>query len=1136
MKKWSVFGGLILLALFTRGQRTYGGSSVLASGQWLKLSVSAPGVYKLSAQQIKNAGLTLGISSEKIRLFGTGGAELPESNASHVQDDLPEISIEMNDGGDGIFDASDFILFYSPGPHQWFYDNLKGKFIFRKNHYSNKSYYYLQLSDKPGRRIFNAASFTDPSVQVNSFYEHYRYELDSINFLKSGKEWYGEDFSNQAGRKSSREFQIPFPVVPGKIVRIVSDLVGRGFGQVNRVAVSLNGNTIMEQQTLPMLGNILEPAANPSQQEAVTIPQANSITLRYQFNGSGVNAEGWLNWFEVHGSRNLDMAGQQVFHFRDTFVQPSGVKVEYRLSNPAVNTFIWDISNPLTPQKINSLAGNPLRFVQDVTRVREYVAFDGNQLMSPGLEGLVVNQNLHGAGSHDMIIVAEKQLLDEANRLAAFHQQKQGLKVLVTETGKIFNEFSSGTPDPSAIRNFIKMLYDRAGGDPALRPKFLLLFGAASYIQNESRSGFKNRVPSYQSSSSLDPLTSYVTDDYFGFLDDHEDVNTNFPPPLLDIAIGRIPARSLTEAKTVVNKIFSYYDTASFGSWKNNISLVADDEDFNIHLGDAELHASSITTRSAAWNIQKFYLDAYPQEAGTAGSFYPGVNSAITKDINRGTLVWNYSGHGGSSRLAQESILDKNMIAAWENSNRLPLFITATCDFAPFDDQSQYSIGEELLMARATGAIGLMTTTRLVFASSNRVINNNFIKSFLSRDAQGKISHLGNALKEAKNLTVQNTGDFINARKFVMLGDPAMKPGIPEFTVRTTAINGKPIGNLPDTLKSLSNYEFAGEILRADGSLASDFNGNVFPSIYDKPRVLSTLGNDPQSQRVEFLDAPPVLYSGKVRAINGRFSFKFITPGDMNLATGRGRISYYAQNEKYDAAGGSNDLVTGGFGNSATNDQKGPVISGYLDSITFKNGDLVSPSPLLFLEVSDASGINLTGSLGHEIIAIIDGNPSSAINLNDFFTPTNSNQSGNIKIRLPTLPDGFHTVTIRAWDIFNNSNTLTIGFRIASPQSVTITKLSCIPNPVRETAIIQADLNGPTKNASLELTLFTIGGQLIRSFNRTINEPSLRSISIEWDGKDERGNSLGIGTYVYVIRIKTKDGFWTQKTERLIVL
>jgi len=1136
MKRWSVFGMFLLLVLFTKGQRSYVANSVLSSGSWVKISTTGSGIYRINADQLKSVGISGTISSTKIHLFGSAGGELPEDNAALVSDDLSEVSIEMIDGGDGIFDGTDHILFYSSGPDSWVYDSISKRFQFKKNHYSNRAYFFLQLSDVQAVRLTTAPNFSNPIRQVDRFYERYRYELDSINFLKSGKEWYGEDFSNQPGRKSSREFIIPFTTIAGSEMTVISDLVGRGFGQVNRIPVSVNGKTLLEHQTSPLVGTNLEPTANPSRQEGRLIPTTGSISLTYQFNGSGVNAEAWLNWFEVHATRSLDMQGLPFLIFRDTSRSLSGGAVEYRISNPAVATQVWDITFPLKPRKINVQAGSPLRFVQDLPHFKEYIAFDAGQVRSATMEGLIPNQNLHGVTAQDMVIVTDKSLIDQANRLAAFHRQNQGLKVLVVDPESIYHEYSSGIPDPTAIRNFMKMLYDRAAGDVTRRPKYLLLFGGASYVQLESGSMKKNRVPAYQSSSSLDPLTSYVTDDYFGFLDDTDDINRNAPAPMLDIGIGRIPARTPAQAKVAVDKILNYHAPLTFGSWRNSLTLVADDEDFNLHLNDAELHASLISSGSAAWNIKKIYLDAFQQEGGTSGSFYPTVNASISKNINKGTLIWNYSGHGGSSRLAQESILDKNMVATWENGNRLPIFITATCDFAPFDDPTQSSIGEELLMARPSGSIALMTTTRLVFASSNRIINNNFLNALLTKDAAGKVPTLGRALLLAKNFTVQNSGDYINARKFIMLGDPAIKPGIPEYGIRTTAINGKLTGVLPDTIRANGEYEIEGEVLKPDGSIAQDFNGDVFPQVFDKPMPIKTLANDPQSNAVNFLSSEIIVYSGKVQAQNGKFSFKFITPKDINLTYGKARISYYAHNASYDAAGGMENIIVGGIANTVVSDLNGPLIKGYLDSVAFKNGGIVGPTPLLFLDIADVSGINLTGSLGHEIILSIDGDPSKTIVLNDLFIPVIGNQSGTIQLRLPPLEEGAHKLTIRAWDVFNNSSTLVIDCNVVVPRSVNILSLQSIPNPLKSAAVFRAALTGPTLGAIYQLSLFTLGGQVVRTFRGTINEPSMRSIDIVWDGRDERGNALGSGIYVFALWIKTKEGIWTQKPGRLVVL
>jgi hypothetical protein len=633
-------------------------------------------------------------------------------------------------------------------------------------------------------------------------------------------------------------------------------------------------------------------------------------------------------------------------------------------------------------------------------------------------------------------------------------------------------------------------------------------------------------------------LTSYVTDDYFGYLDDDDDINRNLPAPMLDLGIGRIPARTNAQARQAVDKIIKYHDKASLGSWRNDITFVADDEDYNIHLNDAEYHASLIASESPVWNLKKIYLDAYKQEGGTGGSRYPEVNAAISRNINAGTLIWNYSGHGSSSRLAQEAILDKEMVGTWENANRLPLVITATCDFAPFDDPSQFSIGEDLFVGRSNGAIGLMTTTRLVFASSNRIINNHFFKFLLRRSNNNNYPSLGRALMDAKNFTVVNSGDYINARKFTMLGDPAMKLAMPEYAVRSTTINGKMISKGSDTLRSLNRYTIEGEVLTPGGTLATDFTGDVYPEIFDKPTVLKTLGNDPQSRIVNFNSLQNPLYKGKAKVTNGKFSFSFIVPKDIDFQFGQARISYYADNGTIDAQGADENLVVGGLGNQASNDNTGPSIKGYLNNVQFINGGIVNETPLLLVHLSDSSGINLSGKgIGHEITAVIDENYRETFVLNDYFNPEAAGDlNGIIQFRLPPLSEGNHKILLKAWDVFNNSSEYTILCKVIRQDSIKVLRLFNYPNPVTQSTRFSFILEGPCAGATAELKLLTIEGQAVRALSKTINEATLRSIEIEWNGMDERGNRLGRGVYIYQLSIMSKTGKLSRKVQKLIIL
>lgn len=1127
------------MVLFSMGQRRYTQSSVLSTGKWAKVSIEHPGVFKISAAFLKNAGFSGSIPSANISFFGTGGGVLPESNQPMIGDDLPEVAIELYDGGDGMFDGSDYFLFYAPGPDQWIFNPITREFEFRKNPYSDQSYYFINIGNAQGKRITELPVVLNPGTVVVEFDEHYRHELDSINFLKSGKEWYGEPFGIQGGKPSSRDFTLPFSgAVAGSDFTLNSEVVGRSFEQPNRMQVLLNGQLLFEHSTPPLIGTLLEPTANVNRKSGKGKISGNGLVVGYRLNAGSASGEAWLNWFELHFRRSLDMQGFSQLPFRDLKSVAASGTASFSIRN-GTGIVVWDVSNPLLPGKLKtSLSGTDLRFANETSSLHEYIAFNPSQPEAPVLVGAVPNQNLHGLGQPNMVIVTDKSMATEAKRLADFHAQKDGLLSVVVESEQLYNEFSSGAPDPTAIRNFMKMLYDRAGTNPSAKPQYLLLFGGASYVYKEKTANRKNLVPSYQSESSLDPLTSYVTDDYFGYLDDDDDINQNLPAPLLDLGIGRIPARTNLQARQAVDKIIQYHGKASLGSWRNDITLVADDEDYNVHLNDAEYHASLIANESPVWNLEKIYLDAFKQESGTGGSRYPEVNAAISRKMNAGTLIWNYSGHGNSSRLAQEAILDKEMVGSWENATRLPLVITATCDFAPFDDPSQFSIGEDLFVGRNNGAIGLMTTTRLVFASSNRIINNHFFKYLLKRDNASKYPRLGNALMDSKNFTVVNSGDYINARKFTMLGDPAMKLAMPEYSVRSTTINGRPIAKGSDTLRSLNRYTIEGELLTPAGLLASDFNGDVYPEVFDKPTVLKTLANDPQSKAVNFNSLQNLLYKGKVSATNGKFSFSFIVPKDIDFQFGPARISYYADNGTYDAQGIDENLVVGGLGNQVPNDKAGPSIKGYLNDLQFVDGGIVNETPLLLVHLADASGINLSGNgIGHEITAVIDGNYRETIVLNDDFKPASAAAlNGTIQFRLPQLSEGNHKILLKAWDVFNNSSEYTILCKVIKQDSIKVIRLFNYPNPVYHSTLFSFSLEGPYAGARAEVKIFTAEGQVLRTLSKAINEAGLRSIEIEWNGRDEKGNRLGRGVYIYQLTIVSKFGKLTQKVQKLIIL
>jgi hypothetical protein len=1138
MKKYPLFVILLLVSLVGRGQRIYAESSVLSSGSWVKVSTKASGVYKITANFMKEAGFSTKIPSNSVKLFGNGGGVLPEANSAVIQDDLVENAILVYDGGDGFFDGDDYFFFYAQGADHWAYDSLGGRFVFKKNIYSGNTYFFITVAESNGKRISTLPMLSGVTTSISDFDEYYRHELDSINFLKSGQEWYGEEFSQDIGAEPSINFPIPFSdLISGSNYSFRSQVIGRSVGQSNTFSIFINGQEVVNQLTPPLAGSALDPMASPSLVSTEGILSETSMLVSYQFDGGSINAKGWLNWFDVFFKRSLNLGQSPQLQFRHLESVGPGNLARFQLRNATASTLVWDITNRLTPNQVTTvLDAQQLSFVADCSSLREYIAFKPEAVMLPKLEGNVPSQNLHGLAAFDMLIVCNKNIVSEANRLAQYHRQRNGLKTIVLELGQLYNEFSSGTPDPSAIRNFLKMAYDRALLNPMQRPKYLLLFGSATYDYKFDEDD--QFVPSYQSESSLDALTSYVTDDYFGYLDDEDDIRTVFPFPLLDLAIGRIPARNLEQARVAVDKIIEYHSNAAFGKWRNSITLVADDEDYNIHLNDAELHASLIQVESPVLNINKIYLDAYPQQSSSGGSLYPSVNDAITKQINKGTLVWNYSGHGGSSRLAQESILDKDMVAGWKNTNRLPLFVTATCDFAPFDNPAEFSLGEDLFIGRRNGAIGLVTTTRLVFASSNKVINNNFFSFLFKKNSEQQLPTLGAALQDTKNFTIVNTGDYINARKFTLLGDPALKLAMPEYSVTVNTINGRPILSNSDTLRSQNDYTIAGEVLTPSGTLATDFNGYVYPTVYDKAAKISTLANDSESSKVDFSSQENMLFDGKVKAENGKFSFTFIVPRDINYKFGNGRISLYAENGVYDASGVDERLVVGGLGNEVSNDETGPDIKGYLNDETFKNGDVVGERPLLIAKFYEASGINISGiGIGHDITAVIDGDNRNMIILNDYLEPELSGLlKGTVRFQLPQLSEGKHRIVVKAWDVFNNSGECIINCEVIRQKDIFITRLINYPNPFSGSTRFLFNLDGPYAGAEAQIDIFTLSGQLVKKLGKVINEVDGRSIEIEWNGRDDSGDALGGGIYIFRLIIKGREGQVSKKMQKLIIL
>lgn len=1068
--------------------------SVLATGTWYKLAIAREGIYKIDKTLLNSMGIN---TSAAIRLYGTGGRMLPEAVSSSRYDDLPEVALMAID---------DYLLFYAPGPHSWNYQG--STYAHTLNLYSDTAYYFLQVGSG-GKRIVTDGTVPVPTTTVERFDYHDYYENDSLNLLQSGKRWWGPVFS---ATQPTRTIPFTMPFAPASLS--INTSVAARSGGGSTFTIALNGNTAGSLSLGAITGNIFEAfATTTSGTFTAAAPTGSSFAVTYTFTPGASGATGWLDYINLNARMPLQLPANTPLFFRDA--ASIGQTPKFLLKNAGAQTRVWDITDPITPIQITtSLNASTLSFSRASASLHEYVAFDSQGLLTPAYMGTVANQDLHSISGVNMLIITTGTLSTAARRLAGWHTSHDGLSVQVADVAQIYTEFGGGNPDPTAIRDFIKMVYDRGG------LQYVLLFGDASYDYKYRINGNTNLVPTWQSAVSIDPINTYPSDDYFAFLSDADDINNAGMANQMVVGVGRLPVKNTTEADIVVNKMISYYNPSRNGRWQQHITFVADDGDDNLHLQDAESMSAITAQNWPAARINKIYLDAYTRVSDAGGSRYPAVNTAIAEDLYDGALIWNYTGHGNYSRLAEEVIMDAASLSSWKNSTKLPLFITATCDFAPFDNPAYNSLGEQVLLQENGGGIALMTTTRAVFAASNKVLNANYLAKLLTPGIDGRMPTLGTAAMEAKNLTYSTYSDIPNNRKFQLLGDPALTLAFPQYHVVTDSLldaNGK----IADTMKAMGKYTFKAHIADAQGNGVNDYNGRIYTTVYDKPAKQYTLGNDAGSTKTSFYLQQHVLFSGQQTIKNGQISGTFIIPLDIDYTTGAGSISYFGTDSITTAGGMYTAFQVTGSAMETDTDTQGPAMSGYLNGSGFVNGDITSENPVLYLQLYDLHGINTTGNgVGHDIVATLDGDNNQYYILNNFFAASpDTYQSGSIIYPLYGLSAGPHTLTVKVWDTYNNSSTYTLRFKVVSSSQVLMQNAGCYPNPFHDRTTFTIEHNQQGEELDITISIFTLAGQQIKTIRRTINAAGSRYLGANWDGRNDAGAKMPPGIYFYNIMV-----------------
>ncbi|MCW3084436.1 MAG: hypothetical protein JWP12_1802 [Bacteroidetes bacterium] len=1142
---------------FTRS-RTYAANSVLQSGKWYKIATTTDGIYKISYSFLAGLGINMAaVNPQNLRIYGNGGGMLSEQNSDPRIDDLAENAIYVQGETDGVFDSGDYALFYGTSANTWKYDTSScTNFTHTSNLYSDSAYYFITFDLGPGKRVSNQSSSSlTPTHFVTTFDDHGFTENNTTNFIKSGREWYGEYFDNIA----SYNFSYSFPNIDHSAPAYVKVRLASRYQDLS-TAINNAYYSVSCQSGSINLG--IPEVTGASEDDYANIgngcfsfnPTSLSTTLTVNVTKQTADALGWMDFVEVNARRQLIMFGTQMA-FRDAKSVGAGHVAQYDLtSNTPVQ--LWDITDPtnIKLQATNLVGTNDYQFVLPADAMHEFVAYTGGGFETPKASGTVANQDLHGMTNKDLIIVAYPDFYDQAMQLASFHEAHDSLSTLIVTPQQIYNEYSSGSQDASAIRDFVKMFYDRSTSTTDM-PRYLLLFGDGSYDNKNRFSNNTDFIVTYQSYNSTMSTTSYVSDDFFGLLDDTEGYWEEDDNDAVDIGIGRFPVKSKSEAQTAVNKILAYCKTglpstassnnssctqttsSPFGDWRNVVCFIGDDEDGDLHIVQSNTLATIVDTTYNNYNVDKIFLDSYQQESTPGGNRYPGVTDAINKRVEKGALIINYTGHGGEVGLAHERIVEVSDINRWDNINNMPLFFTATCEFSRFDDPERTSAGEDVFLNPNGGGIALFTTVRLVYASPNFTLNEDFYQTVFTPVA-GRMPRLGDLYYYIKT---QPGGNSVNSRNFTLLGDPALRLAYPEFNVSTDTLNMALVTSAShDTIKALSVVTVSGFVRSKSGAILTNYNGVLYPTVYDKAQSITTLSNDgvSLSPPYTFKLQKNILYKGKVSVTNGYFKYTFVVPKDIAYQYGIGRISYYAENGTDDASGYYEKIIIGGSNDTATADNVGPEIKLFMNDNKFAFGGMTDENPDLYAVLKDDNGINTVGNgIGHDVTAILDANTENSIVLNDYYqADLNSYKSGSIRYPFNSLSEGHHTLDMKVWDVYNNSSKAYTEFVVAKSASLALDHVLNYPNPFTTRTSFYFEQNQCCQSLEVELQIFTVSGKLVKNFSQFVYAEGYRSAPIEWDGRDDFGDKIGKGVYVYRLKVKTSTGQTAEKYEKLVIL
>jgi hypothetical protein len=1119
LRKWITT--FLLLAMVLPSPRPAIGQSVLHSEKWYKFSVSATGVYKIDYNLLRKAGINPDqIDPKKIRIYAGGNGMLPQLNSATRIDDLKEISISIAGEEDGKFNKEDYILFF--GESSDIVELIPSKNIFRyENHlYSDKNFYFLTISTQKGKRIATQQNLDGSFPVITQYNDFSYYENDKYNILTSGREWFGEQFD------ASTELKIRFDIsdiVENSEITVVSQVMGQSNEQTS-FKLFFNNTQIAEQKVAAIpntqYGNKGRKATDTliflsSAVSASIIP---SHEIKYQYIKSTTSRSiGYLDFISISTQRKLNWKGTPIiFTSSQSLQNPFST---FKVTSFSSGGEIWEVTDPFntTSQKFSNI-NSTAEFSSATTALKKFVAFDQID-KAPDFENIVDNQNLHVGGNYDLLIVTHPTFKLEALRLAAHRENHNKISVLVATTEEIYNEYSGGKPDITAIRDFARSLFVQGG------LKNILLFGRCSYDYKDKIIDNSNFVPTYESRNSLSPLETYSSDDYFAFFDANEGDwgETVVQNHTMEIGVGRLSVKKVEDAQNVVDKLIAYdVDNNAFGKWRKDILFVADDGDFNIHQSQANELADEITLNHPDFNSSKLFLDSYRQLTRPSGQTSPDAAEALNRAIDKGALIVNFTGHGSEHVWMQEKIFEPGSLKVWRNRHHFPLFVTATCEFGRHDDPLLISAGELIMNKKNAGAIGLVTTARPVNSSTNFILNKAFYNALFEKP-NGVFKNLGTVFRDTKN---QSLSDVSN-RNFSLLGDPSMQLAIPEKGITITGIKTL---NKSDTLKALSTFVIKGTINDAPG-----FNGTLQTTLFDKETSVKTLGDE--NPIFTFNSFEHILFQGNSSVNGGQFEVTATLPKTIDFTVGNGKLSLYAYEKNFtdQALGSKINFKIGEHQSQVESDSKGPDLELFLGDTTYQKGGIVGSNTYLVAKLFDEHGINISGYENGNLEIYLDD--SITFIGNEFYESNRDNhRAGLLIFPIDNLAQGNHVLKLKAWDTYGNSSERSINFSVGDLNQLIIDSFLNYPNPVTDKTTIQFSHNRPGEDLEAQLVIYNSIGELIENVFYSVNESLYTVTLLEWDGIIN-GTKLNNGIYFMKLRVRSlTDGAKNEKLTKLIIL